>query len=134
MLLLMHHIVLQDHKRVRTAGRQVLADDGDVQLQDSRSQDYISWEALHRCVVCLVSRYSTAVMQCMRMLGYLGSCEAYRHMQAVVNAFNADQLHRSSTEAYVCEQPQLRQPQSSGACIMIRSCCHSSWLVCSLSR
>lgn len=40
---------LQDRKRVRTAGRQVLADDGDVQLQDSRSQDYISYEALHRC-------------------------------------------------------------------------------------
>lgn len=45
------HKVAVDRTRVRTAGRQVLADDGDVQLQDSRSQDYISYEALHSALL-----------------------------------------------------------------------------------
>ncbi|KAF6260385.1 hypothetical protein COO60DRAFT_1507414 [Scenedesmus sp. NREL 46B-D3] len=45
------HKVAVHRARVRTAGRQVLADDGDVQLQDARSQDYISWEALHSALL-----------------------------------------------------------------------------------
>jgi hypothetical protein len=41
---------LQDKSRVRATGRQVLADDGDCAVQDSKQQDFVSWDGLRRCV------------------------------------------------------------------------------------
>jgi len=35
-------------KGVRTAGRQVLGDDGEADVEDAKEQQFISWEALHR--------------------------------------------------------------------------------------
>lgn len=41
-------LCLQDKCRVRASGRQVLADDGECAVQDSKQQDYVSWDGLRR--------------------------------------------------------------------------------------
>ncbi|KAF8073155.1 dhpH [Scenedesmus sp. PABB004] len=45
------HKIALERKAFRTEGRQVLAEDGEVALQDARQQTYISWRALHSALL-----------------------------------------------------------------------------------